>query len=234
MKKSLTALAAIALVLVISAGATAASRVWVTSANVKNNSLTGADIRNNSLTGADVKNNSLTGADVKNGSVTLNKLAAGTQAMIKQAGTPVPGPAGAPGLSALDTLPSGKTEYGVIGFGTYADAGNRHYSIDSQLQLPATAALGDNDVYVNINGSQPESTQTLFAPTTQDTLTGCSGSPANPVAPAGKVCVYVTHADNAAGISGEGIGTKYGFRLAWDSQLAGRSYVDAVWAYTAP
>lgn len=231
MKKAWTVLAAIALVLVISAGATAASRVWVTGANVKNNSLTGADIKNNSLTGADVKNDSLT----------LNKLSKGTQALIRRAGktgapgVPGPaGPAGAPGLSVLDTLPSGKTEYGVVGFGTTAAAGNETYSIDGQLQMPATAPLGDNDVYVNINGNQPESTTPLYAPTTSDTLTGCDGTPANPTAPAGKVCVYVIHADNAASITGQGVGTKYGFRLAWSSELAGRSYVDAVWAYTAP
>jgi len=228
MRRTLTTLAALALVLTIAAGASAGARLLITGANVKNGTLTGLD----------VKNGSLTGTDIKNRSVALTKLSSGTQAMIRRAGAPGPvgpaGPAGAPGLSALDTLPSGKTEVGVIGFGTVAAAGNEQYSIDQQLQIPAPAALTDNDVYVNINGYQPESTTVLYAPTTADTSTGCSGTPANPVAPAGKVCVYVLHADNAATISGQGLGTSRGFRLAWSSQLAGRSYVDAVWAYTAP
>ncbi len=40
-----------------------------------------------------------------------------------------------------------------------------------------------------------------------------------------------------AGIQGPGIGpagTPYGFKISWDSQTSGRSFAEAVYAYTAP
>lgn len=144
------------------------------------------------------------------------------------------GPAGPAGISSIDPLPSGKTVHGVIGFGYAASAGNQHGDIDQQLPVPATAALKDADVYVSLNGFTSSGGIT---PTTADTNAGCTGSVTSPTAPAGKVCVYIAAGQNSAGIQGLGIGpngTPYGFKLSWDSQTSGRSFVEAVYAYTAP
>lgn len=228
MRKTLTLLGVVALVLAITAGAGAGARVWVTSANVENNSLTGADIRNGSLTQADIKMRS----------IGLYRLSSYVQSQLMKAGTPGPaGPAGAAGASAYDPVPSGKTIHGVIGFGQYTSAGNQHLEIDQQLPMPAAAALGDGDVYVSLSGFTPATG--VVAPTTTDTNAGCTGTAQNPTAPAGKVCVYVVGGENAANVQGLGLGangTPYGFKIAWDSQTTtgGRSYVDAVYAYTAP
>jgi hypothetical protein len=144
------------------------------------------------------------------------------------------GPSGPAGISATDPLPSGKTVHGVIGFGDLATAGNQHRDIDQQLPVPATAPLKDADVYISFNGFTSSGGIT---PTTADGNAGCTGSVTAPTAPAGKVCVYVAAGQNSAGIQGLGIGpagTPYGFKLSWDSQVSGRTFVEAVYAYTAP
>jgi hypothetical protein len=143
-------------------------------------------------------------------------------------------PPGRPAARAIDPLPSGKTVHGVIGFGDLATAGNQHRDIFQQLPVPATAPLKDADVYVSLTGFTSSGGIT---PTTADTNAGCSGSVTAPTAPAGKVCVYIAGGQNSAGIQGLGIGTTgtpYGFKLSWDSQTSGRSFVEAVYAYTAP
>jgi len=144
------------------------------------------------------------------------------------------GPAGPAGISAIDPLPSGKTVHGVIGFGFTATAGNQHAEIDQQLLVPATAALKDADVYISLSGFTSSGGIT---PTTADTNAGCTGSVTAPTAPAGKVCVYIAAGQNSAGIQGLGVGpagTPYGFKVSWDSQTSGRSFAEAVYAYTAP
>jgi hypothetical protein len=103
--------------------------------------------------------------------------------------------------------------------------------------MPATAGLADGDVAVNVDDWQDGGGQT--APTTTDTLAGCTGTPAAPTAPAGKVCIYVSGADHAFNLSGYSVlfGTEaspYGFKLKWDASQAGDTFVDATWAYTAP
>jgi hypothetical protein len=229
MRKTLTLLGVIALVLALTAGAGAASTIWVTGANVKNNSLTGADIRNGSLTQADLKVRS----------IGVTRLSTYVQSQLMKAATPGPaGPAGAAGASAYDTVPSGKTIHGVVGFGQTTTAGNEDMEIDQQLSMPAAAALKDSDVYVSLSGMAAPGTGQI-APTTTDTNAGCTGTAQNPTAPAGKVCVYVVDGANAANVQGSGLGANgspYGFKLSWQSQTAsgGRSYVDAVYAYTAP
>jgi hypothetical protein len=144
------------------------------------------------------------------------------------------GSAGAAGISATDPLPSGKSVHGVIGFGFAATAGNQHVDVGQQLPVPATAPLKDADVYISLSGFTSSGGIT---PTTADTNAGCTGSVTAPTAPAGKVCVYIAAGQNSAGIQGLGIGpagTPYGFKISWDSQTSGRSFAEAVYAYTAP
>ncbi len=76
-------------------------------------------------------------------------------------------------------------------------------------------------------------------PTTDDDESQVHGSPANPIAPAGKVCIYVAGADNAFNLAGYSVlfgagASKYGFKLKWDASQAGDTFIDAAWAYTAP
>ena len=66
--------ALIALFVAIGGTATAASKLIITCANVKNQSLTGCDIKNGSLTGKQVKNGSLTGKQIKKGSLTGTQI----------------------------------------------------------------------------------------------------------------------------------------------------------------
>lgn len=142
-------------------------------------------------------------------------------------------------------VPAGKTIHGAVGgdFHVYDDdpadptPGSSDFGVDVTLPSPAANPLSDNDVYVNVSGWQDAGGQT--APTTTDALAGCSGSPSNPTAPAGKVCIYVAGADNALNVTGYSVlfGTEaspYGFKLKWDTTSPGDTFVDATWAYTAP
>ena len=79
------------------------------------------------------------------------------------------------------------------------------------------------------------------APTSGDNGdTVCTGTPANPTAPHGMVCIYVAGTDNAANVEGysvmPGVGeSRYGFKLKWDiPDGEGDTFVDATWAYRAP
>jgi hypothetical protein len=104
--------------------------------------------------------------------------------------------------------------------------------------MRAPVALGDDDVFVDVDGWLPgDDDQT--EPTTEDDSAACTGSPANPTAPSGTVCIYVAGGDNAIDVSGWSVrpGTDtspFGFKLGWTNETAGDTFIDAVWAYTAP
>jgi hypothetical protein len=111
------------------------------------------------------------------------------------------------------------------------------FGIDVTLPIPAANALGDDAVFVNVLGWQNGGGQTQ--PTTTDTDPGCTGTPANPTAPPGKVCIYVSGADHAFNLNGYSVlfgtgASPYGFKLKWDASTVGDTFVDATWAYTAP
>ena len=66
--------------------------------------------------------------------------------------------------------------------------------------------------------------------------------PSNPIASKGYVCVYVLGGTNFGTVIGTGaihgvsiapgdLASKLGFKIDWDPNNAGDSYVDAVWAY---
>jgi hypothetical protein len=117
------------------------------------------------------------------------------------------------------------------------DSSASDFGIDVTLPIPAANALGDDAIFVNVAGWQNAGGQT--APTTTDTDAGCTGNPANPTAPAGKVCIYVSGADHAFNLNGYSVlfgtgASPYGFKLKWDASTTGDTFVDATWAYTAP
>jgi len=104
--------------------------------------------------------------------------------------------------------------------------------------VPAPVGVSDGDVFVDVSGWQNAGGQT--PPTTTDTNpAGCTGTPADPTAPAGTVCIYVSGADHAFNLEGLSVlfgtgASRYGFKLKWDASDAGDTFVDATWAYTAP
>jgi hypothetical protein len=142
------------------------------------------------------------------------------------------------GDSALDPVPSGRTIYGTVGADYHAfDDSATDFGVDVTLPMPAPVGLSDGDVYVNVSNWQNGGGQTQ--PTTTDTNVGCSGTPEDPIAPAGKVCIYVSGADHAFNLAGYSVlfgagASKYGFKLKWDASQKGDTFVDATWAYTAP
>ncbi len=76
-------------------------------------------------------------------------------------------------------------------------------------------------------------------PTTDDGPGPCHGTVKLPTAPRGTVCIYVTGGDNAVNLNGYSIipgrgGSRYGFKLLWDAQGNGDTFIDAVWAYRYP
>jgi hypothetical protein len=148
------------------------------------------------------------------------------------------GAPGAAGPSALTAVPSGGTIRGAVGGDFHAyDSTASDFGIDVSMPMPAAAGLADTDVSVNVTGWQDGGGQTT--PTTTDTNAGCTGTPAAPTAPAGKVCIYVSGADHAFNLTGFSVlfgtgASPYGFKLKWDVSQVGDTFVDATWAYTAP
>jgi hypothetical protein len=189
---------------------------------LKNKAVTKAKLRNNAVTSIKVKDRSLLRKDFKSG-----QLPQGPK-----------GDKGDAGASALNPVPSHQTIRGAVGGDFHAfDSTASDFGVDVTLPMPARNALTDADVYVNVAGWQNAGGQTQ--PTTTDTNAGCTGTPAAPTAPAGKVCIYVAGADHAFGLNGYSVrfGTEaspYGFKLKWDASTTGDTFVDATWAYTAP
>ncbi len=68
----------------------------------------------------------------------------------------------------------------------------------------------------------------------------CPGTTVAPTAAAGKVCIYVSGGTNVVNLHGTSIlngptgASPNGFKMNWENTGAGESYIDAVWAYTAP
>jgi hypothetical protein len=135
------------------------------------------------------------------------------------------------------TVPSGDTIRGAVGGDFNAESALGDWGTVVSLPLQARNALSDDDVFVNVSLWQSGNGQTQ--PTTTDTDPGCNGTIANPTAPAGKVCIYVAGGDNAQDLNGYSVvpgtgGSPFGFKLAWTNTGTGDTFIDGVWAYTAP
>jgi hypothetical protein len=192
---------------------------------LKNKAVTKAKLHNNAVTSIKVKDRSLLRKDFKRGQ--LPRGPKGDK-----------GDKGDAGASALAPVPSHQTIRGAVGGDFHAfDNTASDFGVDVTLPMPARNALSDDDVYVNVAGWQDAGGQT--APTTPDANAGCTGTPAAPTAPAGKVCIYVSGADHAFNLNGYSVlfgtgASPYGFKLTWDASTTGDTFVDATWAYTAP
>jgi hypothetical protein len=198
-------------------------------------------LRDGAVSAAKIKRNAVSSPKVRNRSLLAKDFKAGQVPRGPRGPKGAKGDPGDPGATALEPLASGRTTRGAVGGDFHAYTGDpSDFGIDVSLQIPAANALGDGQVFVNVAGWQDAGGQT--APTTTDTDPGCMGSPTNPTAPAGKVCIYVSEADDAVDLTGSSVlfgtgASPYGFKLQWDaSEVTGgtNTFVDATWAYTAP
>lgn len=245
MRKTVFVLGTLALVLIIAAGATGQGRGLITGGDIRNGSVTSADIKDRTILARDLRRSLLNSLRGRRGP----RGAAGPTGFAGPAGPT--GPAGAKGdkgdkgdagASALASVPSGQTIRGAVGGDFHAfDSTASDFGVDVTLPMPAPVGLGDDDVTVVDNFWQDGGGQT--APTSADeSEIACSTAPGtldNPTAPPGKVCIYITGADHAFNVEGFSVrfGTeesRFGFKLKWDASQVGDTFVDAVWAYTAP
>lgn len=128
---------------------------------------------------------------------------------------------------------------GAIGgdFDTQLPAGGTvgaDWGVDQQLTVPATTLIRDDDVFVVGTGEAGEGTISDPGDANE-----CPGTISKPRAAPGNVCIYLTQSDNATNIEGLSImpgsgGSRFGFKLLWDAETNGDTFVDAVWAYRFP
>lgn len=134
------------------------------------------------------------------------------------------------GVSGVAFSDSSPTIKGMVGgdFDTQLPPGSQNgadWGVDASFPRPANTVIHDGDVKVVGTGSGDST----------DPFT-CSGSVTNPTAPKGKVCIYLLNSGSAVNIRGvtpaPGTGgSRFGFKLIWDAQGNGDTFVDAVWAY---
>lgn len=141
------------------------------------------------------------------------------------------GPAGSPWV--VDGLPSGKTEMGTWATGKWpTETAAAYVPISFTVPLADGATVAVH--FVNILGEEEEFSTPSGVPATI-----CTGSPANPTAPAGTLCVYAKNqiettfesANNPMG-GASGTAGKVGGILVMHPLAEG--FARGVWAATAP
>ncbi len=227
MRKAAFVLLGLAVVLAVTAGASGTVQRLITGRDIKDNSIASADIKNNTIVRKDL--NRRLAASFRGPRGVRGPVGARGATGAKGA-TGAAGAAGVNGASAFNTVPAGVTIRGVVGLDIDATGTAGDWGTLETMGMPAAVALDDAHVAINILGWVDLGSNT--APTTTDTDSGCTGSPANPTAPSGKVCIYVLHSDNAQDLFGYGVDSKQGFKLNFTNVAIGDSFVDATWAYT--
>ena len=188
------------------------------------------------ITGKDIAKNAVTSKHLKNGTVKEKDLNSQVAAKLNATTTGPAGPKGATGaagatgtrgLSAWDTIPSGVSvrgqEYAVL-------RGNGGVI---NVNLPAAAPNSLTNETVNFAGTSPMS---------GDDDATCTGTYANPTAPAGKVCIYHDPGENSFGDASGANGWTWGdaalrtraFYVEYGGAPIDVDYVWFTWAYTAP
>ncbi len=142
-----------------------------------------------------------------------------------------PGATGARGKSSSDPLDSGQTVSGYERFDVESDApGGFQVSVSLPGRAP-TALMASADVNFAPDAS----------PKTTDDDASCTGTVANPTAPAGKACLYFMKSSaGASQITGETPNPPagaLGFRVIWQNVFTAvdtDAMLEFTWAYTAP
>ena len=126
------------------------------------------------------------------------------------------------------TIPSGVTVTGVFGTSSITPAATGALAIDDvSFPAPAPAPVGETDVNFAAD----------TAPETSDDDASCTGTSANPTAPAGKVCLYTLQLGGGGSFYGQGAGGtagRLGFKVEGVNPAGGTLYLEGSWAYTAP
>ncbi|HEY7197889.1 MAG TPA: hypothetical protein VH306_11945 [Gaiellaceae bacterium] len=209
MRKTLTVLGAIALVLAISAGATAGARVVFPTGSVD-----GRAVKDGSLHLADLSPNAEAmirdGWRMSTGLQLLDEdnLAPALRAKVDQ-----------PAYSPPTSLAS---KVGMIAGVENARAAGDRFGRSVDFPLPTGKAITGADVVVVPAGQ---------------TSAFCPGSFADPKASAGKLCVYLgAGPDGAANAGSYAVQpvASLGFELMWRAAAAGESRAVATYAYQAP
>jgi hypothetical protein len=147
----------------------------------------------------------------------------------------------------------GATDRGAIGLDTDCPAPTcPDFGVIQQLKKAAKPALDDAHVIVvasQCSATDPPAPGTCPSTESSDeNITLCPSTwangqlPSNPSATKGYVCVYVLGGTNLGTVIGTGaihgvsiapgtLASTLGFKIDWDPDNAGDSYVDAVWAY---
>jgi len=188
------------------------------------------------ITNADLATGSVNSRVITDRSIQYNDLSFLTRAQLQQIG-----------------VRSGATIRGVIGGDFPAPAtgpntecpNNCSWAGYASLPFPTPNTLTDSDVLVDnttwVSGDTGQ-TQPVLDSSESGSPAACTGTVANPTAPAGKVCIYIAGGDNAADVAGYSVvpgsgGSQFGFKLHWVSTgpgTANNTFIDAVWAYHAP
>ena len=139
------------------------------------------------------------------------------------------------------TIPSGATISGAWG-GRYITAvpgaQQNSYLLTYGFPLPAPVKLTDADVQFGANTAAPVG----------DADPACTGSVADPTAPAGKVCIYSNEGPNgtrsnstltgfklsAAGVATDADDQGFAVRIVDAGGVPGTLRAEGTWAYTAP
>lgn len=194
--------------------------------------------------------NLITSAEIKNGTIKKQDLSAKLQNGLRGPRGPRglqgdkgdkgdPGEQGPPGPSGLSggTIPSGTTITGAWG-GRYiaalAGTQTNSYLLTYSFPLPAPARLTDTQVQFGAGTAGPVG----------DADPTCTGTVANPTAPAGKVCIYSQDGarDNStltgfklSAAQGVTSADAYGFTVRMvNISTPGTMRAEGTWAYTAP
>ncbi|MGH2841677.1 MAG: hypothetical protein ACRDKY_12720, partial [Solirubrobacteraceae bacterium] len=167
------------LALVVALGGTGAYAAnTIGSKDIRNGQVKGADLGRDAVTSAKVKNRSLRAADFGEGA-----LPAGPKGT--QGDTGVTGAAGPPG-PLLDVLPSGRSLRGSYSFSGYYSGGTvaaQYDTAPADGQISFQLPLASKPVVEIVAKDEP--------PTAT-----CPGSVANPLASAGRLCVYESAISN--------------------------------------
>lgn len=162
-----------------------------------------------------------------------------------QGATGATGATGTRGESAFDAIPSGKSVYGVIGVdGDTSNANSDWYAFASFPGIVSKALTDDDVIFASNSTVDNDCGAASCLSSLESALSAtCTGTYDNPTAPAGKVCVYPVQlrsdkiaADTirARPLRGASATATPGIMVNYTTNATGDTYLQAVWAYTAP
>jgi hypothetical protein len=178
-------------------------------------------LRRNAVTSTKVKDRSLRQRDVSSSELAALRGAAGS--------TGATGARGARGdrgdtspFPAPGTLRSGEVVRGAFAAGEIVPA---NQELTDAINLPVQAPVSLDFAHVNVAGG------------TDDPAGLCTGSYAEPTAPAGYACIYPSGETNAKNLQATvpgGMPTPQGFAVQYFAVATGYAELAGSWAYTAP